>query len=205
MKNIKNIRITIALFAMMMISGFGLNAYSQDDGDKTDTGGSTADTGSAATDANSMFKDFNSMQDYLRSQGVDPYKINWTPIDSMCTAYKFDPDQIRLNKCMYEKARNSFFFAIDKSRCSTSAAGTYPDTLKSQQTTNVSITDKRGNVHNAQETTSPISNTQLDQLRSTTIAQCMQSLNWASADDWTLGKTPPTTAPAPMDEPNTGN
>jgi hypothetical protein len=171
---IRRASILPVLFLLVMIAGFGLNAYSQDAGIKTDI--------------NDPFKDFKSTTNYMNSQGIDRSKIDWSPIDMMCMGLKSKTSEVQFNKCEYEKARDSLLHKADRSQCSVRAVASYPDSLKIPRTDTLSETDKDGKAHVFQRTMPPVSAAELEQSRIGSMVGCMQSLGWASAYDWKLGR-----------------
>jgi hypothetical protein len=133
------------------------------------------------------FRDWQTMVDYAKSQGIDTNNVDWGPINEACFAIRFNEGDLPAYKCAYDKVRDMTLHASDRSQCTTRAEGAYPDGSLHERTDRLMETDQSGVTHAYQRTSGPITPKDLDQLRSGSLIECMQSLGWASADDWRLG------------------
>jgi hypothetical protein len=136
----------------------------------------------------SPFKNWLTLTDYLRSKGIEPSKVNWQPIETMCLGLK-QSDESAYNKCKYEKVRDQSLHQADRQQCYTRAVAQYPDRLAQIDTTEtIREINASGKVRVFERVVPPISTIELSSLRDAAVVQCMQSLGWISANDAFNGK-----------------
>ncbi len=136
------------------------------------------------------FANYNNLMSHVRSQGIEPSKIDWGPFNAICLDIKTAPgeDERPFNKCLYEKLKESIMHKADKEQCSIRAKATYLDSFTTERKDTLKETDKDGVVHTFERTSPPVSSKELLQLRAAFIIDCMQKSGWANTDDWKLGR-----------------
>ena len=121
------------------------------------------------------FKNGVELVNYMRSQGIEPTKVNWRHVEQLC-AGQLSYGAEAYNRCKYENARVSYYHAADKRECAVVAKYDRPrDNYR------------RGyrRYHHVRVSKSGYSNGPGH--REASVVKCMRNLGWASAKHWRLG------------------
>lgn len=145
-----------------------------------------------ALDENALLKDYIGLTKLLKTNGIDPVKIQWSEIENLCLPLKEPMDQTTYNRCRYEKARDQFTFGGDKAACENEAQAIYPDnyTKPTQAVINANTSSATGNTASTTTITSPApSSTDLRAMRRNAFDHCMSEKHWRNANNYQLGRT----------------
>lgn len=126
---------------------------------------------SAYTPSGEILKDYLGLTRALRANGVDPARVNWGPIATMCMGLRTERDDTEYNRCRYTQAMNQTIFVDDQRSCNVQSQALY--------------SNRRGAHHFAHYGTRA---EELFLLRDASYTTCMRDLGWRNTQNWQMGR-----------------
>lgn len=128
----------------------------------------------------------------LRSEGLEPSRIDWLSVNSMCLGLKTDRDaQQAYNACRLTKARDSVQWFSDRNACDGQSLAAYPDQLRFERPTQTTTVTGTAQGLIVQQSAPGITRRELGNLRRAAYVACMRGLGWNNADNWKQGRRNP--------------
>lgn len=132
----------------------------------------------------SFFEDFNGLAAILRAKGVEPSRVNWTPINSACIVFK---DAVRNNRCKYDFAINQRNFEKDQDYCNAQANQQYFDYIKPDNKVNVVVNTANSKAAYIQDR-NYLSKFGKQRFLTDTYRICMRDIGWNDPDNFVSGR-----------------
>ena len=141
----------------------------------------------AHADASNPFKNGVTLSQFMRSQGIDPSRVDWFHIEPIC-APMLSVSKEQYHRCRYEKAELSVLHASDKHECRLVAESDYPRSLRHDDWDSRYRYRLHGKLYRASYRTRGIDHRELEEHRRAGVVRCMKDLGWISATNWRLGQ-----------------
>lgn len=79
-----------------------------------------------------FFKNYTGVVKLLRGSGIEPSRINWNDVETMCTQLKDPTTEVPYNRCRYERARDQAIYRDDAVVCDNESIAVNPDNVRYQ-------------------------------------------------------------------------
>lgn len=136
-----------------------------------------------------IFSDEMNVKYLLRSQGIEPVKLDWSNITLICSNLK-NIDDVEQNKCKYNQAKKAYLYTQENAFCKKLSENVAANmTINQNEPVRYLMVDAVGR---KQEVTlikigSRIGKTK--NLQTEEYLNCMKSHGWVNPDSWVAGKS----------------
>lgn len=125
---------------------------------------------------------------FLRSQGIEPPKLNWAQISSMCSNLQKFENKIQ-NKCKYDNAKLLNSFNEEKKFCKKFVEAAYSfNRLSENEARNYLMVDAGGNRSNITLIETGRTIGAIQDIQKSEMLKCMKNHGWVNPDNWQAGR-----------------
>ena len=134
----------------------------------------------------SLLKDYIGLTKVLKSHGIDPVGVNWSPVEQACLGLKTETDQVPYNECRLRLVLDGVQYDDDARACNAEGVAAYPEALRVANATTV-VTNSSGK-SSAIVVNTPMTENEIQSGRLAQFDSCMHARGWNDSNNWQMGR-----------------
>lgn len=135
-----------------------------------------------------IFESEKNIKYLLKSQGIEPTRLNWSQIALMCSNLQRFDDKIQ-NKCKYENAKLLHLYVEEKAFCKKYVEKAYSlNRLGDAEAKNYLMIDSGGNKSNITLVETGRTIGAIRDIQESELLSCMKDHGWVNPDNWQAGR-----------------